>query len=125
LWPGWHYRFRFLATAYVAMVISFGAMLLVPDWRVLACAEVILGASFGLIYYSSLFYSMDVGDTKGEQGGIHEAVIGLGSGSGPATAALALAFFPGNRGSGAWAVSAVLLVGLAVLFGIRFRAKPV
>ena len=125
IWSGWHYRFRFLATAYVAMVISFGAMLLVPDWRVLACAEVILGAAFGLIYYSSLFYSMDVGDTKGEQGGIHEAAIGLGSGSGPATAALALAFFPSHRTSGAWAVSAVLLVGLAVLFGIRFRAKPV
>ncbi len=125
MWPGWHYRFRFLATAYVAMVISFGTMLLIPDWRVLAFAEVILGAAFGLIYYSSLFYSMDVGDTKGEQGGIHEAAIGLGSGSGPATAALALAFFPSHPTSGAWAVSAVLVVGLAVLFGIRFRVKPV
>ena len=124
MWPGWHYRFRFLATAYIAMVISFGAMLLVPDWRVLAGAEVILGAAFGLIYYSSLFYSMDVGDTKGEHGGIHEAAIGLGSGSGPAAAALALAFFPGHSGSGAWAVSGVLVAGLAVLFAIRFRAKP-
>lgn len=124
MWPGWHYRFRFLATAYVAMTVSFAVMLLAPDWRILACAEVVLGAAFGLIYYSSLFYSMDVGDTKGEHGGIHEAAIGLGSGSGPATAALALTFFPSHRTSGAWGVTFVLVVGLVVLFAIRFKAKP-
>jgi MFS family permease len=123
LWPGWHYRFRFLASAYVAMVVSFAAMLLVPDWRILVPAEVILGAAFGLIYYSSLFYSMDVGETKGEHGGIHEAAIGLGSGTGPAIAALTLALFPNYRGSGAVGVSAVLLLGLAALFRIRFKAK--
>jgi MFS family permease len=121
LWPGWHYRFRFLAWAYVAMVVSFGAMLLVPDWRVLVVSEAILGAAVGLIYYSSLFYSMDVGETKGEHGGIHEAVIGLGSGTGPAMAALALTLFPHHPGSGAWGVCVVLVLGLAALFRIRFR----
>jgi MFS family permease len=121
IWPGWHYRFRFLATAYVVMVVSFAAMLLVPDWRILACAETALGAAFGLIYYSSLFYSMDVGEAKGEHGGIHEAAIGLGSGSGPAMAALALTLFPNHRDSGAWGVTAVLMLGLAALFRIRFK----
>jgi MFS family permease len=123
VWPGWHYRFRFLASAYVAMTVSFAAMLLVADWRVLVLAQVILGAAVGLLYYSSLFYSMDVGETKGEHGGIHEAVIGLGSGTGPAMAALALALFPSHRGSGAWGASAVLLLGLAALYRIRYKVK--
>jgi MFS family permease len=123
LWPGWHYRFRFLAWSYVAMVISFGAMLLVPDWRVMVSAELVLGGALGLLYYSSLFYSMDVGETKGEHGGIHEAAIGLGSGTGPAMAALSLALCPNPRGSSALGVTAVLLLGLAALFRIRFKNR--
>src|SRR5213592_456162 len=31
LWPGWHYRFRWLIGAYAAMVISFALILLVPN----------------------------------------------------------------------------------------------
>ncbi len=125
LWPGWHYRFRFLACSYIALIVSFAAMLLVPDWRVLVLSELILGAALGLIYYSSLFYSMDVGDTKGEHGGIHEAVIGLGSGTGPAMAALALTLFPSHPSSSACGVAVVLIFGLAALFRIRFKnQKP-
>jgi MFS family permease len=125
-WPGWHYRFRFLASAYVALVVSFGTMLLVPDWRVLVLAELLLGVAVGLIYYSSLFYSMDLGDAKGEHGGIHEAVIGLGSGTGPGMAALALTLFPQHPDSSAWAVCVVLVLGLAALFRLRFKSpKPV
>jgi MFS family permease len=121
LWPGWHYRFRFLATAYIVMMISFAAMLLVPNLWVLVFSQLLLGPALGLIYYSSLFYSMDVGETKGEHGGIHEAVIGLGNGVGPGTAAGALRFFPGHPGSGVWAVCALLAGGLAVLYWLRYR----
>jgi MFS family permease len=120
LWPGWHYRFRFLASAYGVMIISFAGILLAPNPWVLAAAEALFGAAAGLIYYSSLFYSMDVGDTKGEHGGIHEAVIGLGNGTGPAIAAIALAFFPNFRGSGTCAVCGVLLLGLLAIFWMRF-----
>ena len=83
LWPGWHYRFRFLAWSYAVMIASFAGILLAPKAWVLAVAEMFFGVALGLIYYSSLFYSMDVGDTKGEHGGIHEAAIGLGNGTGP------------------------------------------
>jgi MFS family permease len=120
LWPGWHYRFRFLAMAYGLMIVSFAGILLAPNPWVLVPAEMLFGLGLGLIYYSSLFYSMDVGDTKGEHGGIHEAVIGLGNGVGPTVAALALTFFPGFRGSGTLAVCAFLVLGLAGLFWLRF-----
>jgi MFS family permease len=123
LWPGWHYRFRFLAAAYMLMMVSFGAMLLVPHLWALVLSQILLGPALGLIYYSSLFYSMDVGDTKGEHGGIHEAVIGVGNCVGPAVAAAALRFFPSRPGSGAWAVCLFLAPGLVVLYWLRYK-KP-
>jgi MFS family permease len=126
LWPNWHYRFRFLAIGYGAMVISFAAMLIVQNLVVLIISQLVLGLTVGLMYYSSLFYSMDVGETKGEHGGIHESAIGLGSGTGPAVAALALWVFPNHSASGAIGVCGILLVGFATLMWMRFQrpAKP-
>ncbi len=123
LWPRWHYRFRFLAGSYIAMILSFGAMLLAQHMWVLIAAQAVFGLAIGLIYYSSLFYSMDVGETKGEHGGIHEAAIGVGNAGGPGVAAAALAFFPEFPGSGAAAVCALLLLGLGGLYWMRFRRR--
>jgi MFS family permease len=122
-WPGWHYRFRFLASAYVVMMASFAAMLLVPSVWVLVVSQLLLGPALGLIYYSSLFYAMDVGTTKGEHGGIHEAVIGLGNTTGPAVAAAALKFLPGTPGIGVWAVCLLLTPGLVVLYWARYKEQ--
>jgi MFS family permease len=125
LWPGWHYRFRFLASAYVVMMVSFAAMILAPHLWVLVLSQMLLGPAIGLIYYSSLFYSMDVGKTKGEHGGIHEAVIGVGNCVGPAMAAAALEFLPGRPDTGAWAVCLLLAPGLMVLYRLRYsEPKP-
>jgi MFS family permease len=125
LWPGWHYRFRFLAASYMVMMVSFGVMFLVPHLWALVLSQILLGPALGLIYFSSLFYSMDVGDTKGEHGGIHEAVIGVGNCVGPAVAAAASRFFPERPGSGAWAVCLLLAPGLVGLYWLRYKEpKP-
>jgi MFS family permease len=121
LWPRWHYRFRFLAGSHIAMIVSFGAMLLARHIWVLIASQAVFGLAVGLIYYSSLFYSMDVGETKGEHGGIHEAAIGAGNATGPAMAAAALVFFPKFPGSGTAADCVLLLLGLGVLYWMRFR----
>jgi predicted MFS family arabinose efflux permease len=120
-WAGWHYRFRWLLVAYGMLVASFGSVVLAPTISVLVLAQLLFGGSVGLIYYSSLFYSMDCSDTKGEHGGIHEAVIGLGNCAGPAAGALALQLLPGNSQSGTIAVIALLLCGLGGLIGIWKR----
>ncbi len=122
-WPGWHYRFRWLVTSYLALLGTFVLILTVPSLPVLVLAQLVLGAAIGLIYYSSLFYSMDVGETKGEHGGIHEAAIGLGNFAGPAVGAASLHFLPHYANSGALAVSALLLCGLGGLLAIRFKTK--
>jgi len=117
-WTGWHYRFRWLLIAYLALVGSFAAILMAPDLAVLVLAQLVFGSVVGLIYYSSLFYSMDLGETKGEHGGIHEAAIGLGNFAGPAVGAASLHFLPQYANSGALAVSGLLLLGLGGLLAI-------
>jgi putative Mn2+ efflux pump MntP len=64
---------------------------------------------------------MDLGDTKGEHGGIHEAVIGLGNFAGPAVGAASLYFLPQYANSGAFAVSGLLLFGLGALLTVWHR----
>jgi len=118
LWDGWHYRFRWLLLAYLALIGAFTAILTVPSLTVLVLAQLVFGAAVGLMYYSSLFYSMDVGDTKGVYGGLHEAAIGLGNFAGPAVGAASLYFLPQYANAGALAVSGLLTLGLAGLTGI-------
>lgn len=118
-WTGWHYRFRWLAIAFVLMTISFAAILISPSLAVILAAQVIFGATVGLMYYSSLFYAMDAHDSSSEHGGIHEAAIGLGNCLGPAAGAAALWLAPQNPGAGAWAVTGLLAIGFGGLFRLR------
>jgi MFS family permease len=123
LWPAWHYRFRWFVTAYGLLIASFMAILLAPTLWLVVLAQITFGMATGLIYYSSLFYSMDVGDTKGEHGGLHEAAIGAGIFGGPAVGAAALHFFPQQPTAGTWGVSVALGVGLVLVLILRGRAR--
>jgi predicted MFS family arabinose efflux permease len=120
-WTGWHYRFRWLLAAFLGLIASFSMLMLAPQLWLVLVAQIVFGAAIGLIYYSSLFYSMDVGETKGEHGGLHEAAIGLGICIGPAVGAAALQLAPRAPNAGAWAVSALLWVGLGSLLWLRGR----
>jgi predicted MFS family arabinose efflux permease len=114
-WSGWHYRFDWLITSYAMLTASFVAMLLAPALWMIVTAQVFFGFACGLIYYSSLFYSMDIGDTKAEHGGFHEGAIGAGVCAGPAVGALSLYWFPGHPQANAIAVTALLALGLVLL----------
>jgi MFS family permease len=118
VWPGWHYRFGFLLGSYIAMVGCYGTILLSVNLWLLILVQVGFGLATGLIYYSSLYYSMDVGDTKGEHGGLHEAAIGLGNLAGPGLSAAALGCLPNYPQSGTWSVCGLLVVGLTILFNV-------
>ncbi len=120
-WDGWHYRYRFLSGSYVAMVAGFMGLVLAGNLATLIVAQVVFGLALGLIYYSSLFYSMDVGDTKGEHGGLHEGTIGVGIFAGPAIAVGALHLLPHAPNAGVLAVGSVLSVGFVLLNWLRWR----
>ena len=89
----------------------------------LLVAQIFFGGAIGLIYYSSLFYSMDAGDTKGEHGGIHEAAIGIGNFAGPAAGAVTLQFLPELAHSGVLAVSGLLSLGFMALLAIQLYSR--
>ena len=95
----------------------------VPHLAVLLLAQVFFGVAIGLIYYSSLFYSMDASEAKGEHGGIHEAAIGVGNFIGPALGAASLQFLPQFINSGAIAVSGLLVLGFGALLTIWKTAR--
>lgn len=120
-WDGWHYRYRFISGSYIAMVAGFMGLVLAGNLTVLILSQIIFGLALGLIYYSSLFYSMDVGDTKGEHGGLHEGTIGVGIFAGPAIAVGALHFLPQVPNAGVMAVGVVLLIGFVLLNWLRWR----
>jgi len=122
-WTGWHYRFRWLLAAFIGLVAGFSMMLLAAQLWLLVLAQVVFGFAIGLIYYSSLFYSMDAAEAKGEHGGLHEAAIGLGIFAGPAVGASTLTFLPQHPNSGTLAVSVLLMGGLAGLLGIWGMAR--
>ena len=120
-WRGWHYRFRWLLGAFLLLIASFTIIPLATGLWMVVAAQVAFGFATGLIYYSSLFYAMDVGETKGEHGGLHEAFIGLGIFLGPAAGALALQLATQHPNAGTWTVSALLTCGLVGLLWLRFR----
>jgi len=86
-------------------------------------AQIFFGVAIGLIYYSSLFYSMDASEIKSEHGGIHEAAIGVGNCVGPAVGAASLQFFPQHTHNGAIAVTGLLLLGFGALLTIWKTAR--
>lgn len=122
-WHGWHYRFRWFVGSFVVLLGSFLTLMFAREVWVLIVAQVGFGFATGLLYYSSLFYSMDGSETKGEHGGVHEALIGAGICGGPAIGALSLMAAPGVAAAPAIAVGALLVAGLGLVVGVRVRAR--
>ncbi len=122
LWRGWHYRFRWLLAAYLTLAATFVTMLVSGNLWVVVAAQVAFGLALGLIYCSSLYYSMDVGtDSKGEHGGFHEAMIGAGLFAGPALGAAGAYFLPNVAHASTWTPAGLLFLGLGGLLWLRFR----
>lgn len=120
-WTGWHYHFGWLIGAFAVMTACFAAFVHARSVAMLLAAEAGFGLSIGLIYYSSLFYSMNASEAKGTHGGLHEAMIGAGLFAGPAFGASSLFLLPALAGS--WPVAGLLVAGMAGLLWMgRFRA---
>jgi predicted MFS family arabinose efflux permease len=120
-WGGWHYRFRWLLAGYIFLVAGFIAVLTAQDLWWLSIGQVAFGFAVGLLYYSSLFYSMDVGEARAEHGGIHEAVMGAGNLVGPGIGAVSLLLAPRSSHAGVWAVGCLLGLGFLMLTTFRLR----
>lgn len=117
-WDGWHYRFGWFAWGFVLLAAGFVGTAMGTALWVLLVSQVALGWASALIYYSSLYYSMDGSETQGEHGGVHEAFIGAGIFGGPAVSLLA-AWGTGRSSAPALAVGSLLVAGLFWAVWIR------
>lgn len=123
-WTGWHYRFRWLAGSFLLMIVCFFGFLMAQSIGLLLVAQVGFGLSIGLIYYSSLYYSMNVTEKHASSAGFHEAMIGVGLFIGPAFGAATLYLVPAASGIGAWSVGGLLFAGFSsLLFVKNYRIK--
>jgi MFS family permease len=123
-WTGWHYRFRWLAGSFGLMIVCFFGFLMAQSIGLLLLAQAGFGLSIGLIYYSSLYYSMNVTENRGSNAGLHEAMIGAGQFFGPALGAATLYLVPTAIGLGAWSVGGLLCAGFSgILFVKHYRIK--
>ena len=123
-WTGWHYRFSWLVGSFLLLIVCFFGLLMSPSIGLLLVAQVGFGLSIGLIYYSSLYYSMNVKENQGSNAGLHEAMIGAGLFIGPAVGAATLYLIPTAIGIGAWSVGGLLCVGFSSLLFLRhYRIK--
>ena len=124
-WRGWHYHFRWLAGSYLIMIVSFLGILMAKSVLLLLAAQSGFGLSIGLIYYSSLYYSMNVLKNQAANAGMHEAMIGAGLFLGPAFGAVTLYFLSSTIISGVCSVGGLLCAGFSGLLFMRYyREKP-
>jgi MFS family permease len=122
-WTKWHYRWSGLAGSFVLMIASFIGIILTPNLFTLIAVQIGFGLAIGLLYYSSLYYSIMVSDKKEANCGVHEAMVGLGQFVGPAVGAGSLVLFPGAVGGGVMPVGALLLAGFGGLVWMRVQFK--
>lgn len=96
VWHGWHGRWWVPLLGGGVLIIGFAMTVLSPRLGVLGLPAVFAGlAAFGcgsgLLYVASLYYGMEVGGSNVQDGGRHEAAIGLGYAGGPICGLLAVA----------------------------------
>lgn len=121
-WEGWHYRMAWLQAAlWMGPVCLAGAFFAANAWTIFAMLSV-FGLAQALVYSASIYYSLDYGEQKGESGGAHEAVLGVGVFAGPLLASGAAAL-----GGAAAAQAIVVLLALGTnalgLAAIARRAR--
>lgn len=122
-WSGWHYRPGTLFVAFGIAMLGFAGMMLAPSLAVHLLAQVLFGLSIGLLYQSSLFYSMAGSEQKGTHGGFHESFIGLGIAAGASLAFAGDRLAPQHPALSVGLVWGVMAVALLMMWRIASRAR--
>ncbi len=125
-WSGWHYRWPLLCAVFAATMASFAAIVLAPSIGILLAAQVVFGLGVGLLYQSSLFYSMAESNSQGEHGGFHETFIGLGIIVGPMAAYAGSTYAPHRPAIAVLGVIGLMAIGLAAMLriGSKHAGRP-
>ncbi len=112
-WEDWHYHRGWNLVPLLAAPLAFAGIMLTGSLGVILGSLALFGVALGLIYSSSIFYSLDYGEGKAEQGGLHEAAIGMGNLLGPLVGVMGATWLGGPHGATLATLAVVLLGTLA------------
>lgn len=98
-WEAWHYRARASLLALWGTPLLLAVIFISRDLAVVMAALLLMGITLGLSYFTSIYYTLDYGEKKGEGGGLHEAILGAGMSAGPLVGALGACLFGGAAGA--------------------------
>jgi MFS family permease len=121
-WHKWHYRYRYMVGSQLAMLAGAAMFVSASSISALMVGSVLFGAGIGMVYISSIYYSLAGKSQRAGQSGLHEAVICLGSCGGMVVVA-AVSLGVGAHRTPYWVCSGLLLAGIIVQAGLWFRAR--
>ena len=124
-WERWQYHMGWSQTAlWLAPLFLAVAFFATKVWLIILCL-VLMGFAVGLSYSGSLYYSMDYGENKGEHGGLHESILGIGIFVGPLIASIVSMRY-GVMGA-QWTLVALAIAanaaGLALIYQLARRQR--
>jgi MFS family permease len=122
-WEHWHYHRGWNMAALVITPLAFAGIMLTTSLPFILLSLAVFGVSLGLTYSSSIYYSLDFGTEKGEQGGLHEAIIGIGNLAGPLIGLAGIAWIGDPHGAPLAALS-IVTIGTFVAIGLLPRPSP-
>jgi MFS family permease len=123
-WEGWHYRMGLGQVALWSAPLCLAAAFFAPHGGLVLAALTAMGFAMGLTYCTSIYYSLDYGETKGEHGGLHEAVLGLGVFAGPLAGAVSAHATGSTTAAQATLVVLALLISAAGAAWASLRPNP-
>jgi MFS family permease len=94
VWLGWRGRSWPISISIAVLPVAFLVVLFGDSIVGLLIAEVVFGASSGLLYTAALYYALWLKNAAVEAGGAHEGLIGLGFVLGPLAGLLAQSLEP-------------------------------
>ena len=93
---GWHGRWWMAGFGAALLLGGFGATVLAGSIPAIVVGLVLFGLGQAAVYYTALYYVMQVGSADVDAASTHEGLIGLGYAAGPSAAALGVAIGGGT-----------------------------
>ncbi len=123
----WHYRFRYLLLGQLASVAGCAAFALGSSFKLLETGALLFGVGSGIVYLSSIYYSLHGQSQRAGQSGLHEAVLCFGFAGGMLVVAAVNWYqeshFQVSHRAPYWLAVGMLVAGILIQAVLVARAK--
>ena len=118
----WHYRYRYLLLGQLAMLVSGLIFATASSMSILVAGSLVFGSGAGMVYISSMYYSLSGHTARAGQSGLHEGILCFGWCGGMIIVAAVSRYVAAHR-TPYWVCTAILAVGIVVQAVLYGRAR--